>query len=504
VAAAPQQASLTASPRCQRHRAAVINSLPPPPCRFCCCSALFSKQPSAPHCHSRHAAFVAARPFWRCHRYRRAVGVAGPPPLSRCSCRAAAAPELARVGACGCPRRCLPPHAVIMPVEVPPRPFFVFPALSTPAAGGMPSAGNYGHEVLPSPVGDDVGGFCPPALHEDEEELDGRPPLVECSEDHEPEFFEHARNDASRAAAASDSDSDSAGLPSVFDDTDSSTGSSYSNFVSSYFVDHADDEAWGKGAPSAKNRDAGRGLSGTASVGGAGSGQSSRAPIAPSYRYRRRNDEGVFVGALRQRPKQQTPAFSVTEAIHTEALDCGGRGADGVTTDKTACRTRVRCAVHGSTRCTKWRIRGPVMGVSTDAEYLTTVATVRAAADVPRYEVYVRELPHLVEKAYTSTTMAYQSVPFVALAASVDDATWDSGSAFRDVDKTERLDDKVVRAILKRAAATVAKSKSKHVNGHVSLLRITDARGDKVHKTAVRAERRQRSLRALHDWRRNV
>jgi len=490
--------------RGQRRRAADINSLTPPPCRCCRCSAISSEQPAALHCHSRYAASVAARPFWRCPRCGRAVGAAGPPPLSRCPCRAAAAPALARLGACGCPRRCLPAHAVITSVEVFPRTFFVFPALSTTAAVGMPSAGQFGHEVLPSQVGDDVGVYCPPVLHEDEEELDGRPPLVECSEDDEREVFEHARNDASGAAAASDSDSDSAGLPSVFDDTDSSTGSSYSNLFSSFFVVHADDEAGGEGASSAKSKDAGRGLSGTASVGGAGSGQPSSAPIAPSSRYSRRNDKGVFVGASRQRPKQQTPAFSVIEAIHTEVLDCRGRGADGSTTDKTACRTRVRCAVHGDTRCTEWRIRGPVMGVSTDAEYLTTVATVRAAADVPRHEVYVRALPHLVGKAYKSTTMAYQSVRFVALAASVDDATWDSSPAFRVVDRTERLDDKVVRGILKSAAVTVANRKCKHINGHVSLLSITDARGDKVHKTAVRAARRQRSVRALHDWRRKV
>jgi len=391
-----------------------------------------------------------------------------------------------------------------MLVEVPPRSFLVIPALSMPASGGMPSDGQYGHEVLPSPVGDDVGVYGPPVLHEDEEELDGRPPLVECSEDDEPEFYEHARNDASGAAAASDSDSNSASLPSVFDDKDSSTGSCYSFFFSSLFVDHMDDEAGGGGASSAKTKDVGRCLSGTDSVGGAGSGQSSSAPIAPISRYLRRNDKGVLVGASRQRPKQQTPAFSVIEAIQTEALDCGARRADGLTTDNTACRTRVRCAVHGGTRCTEWRVRGPVMGVFTDTEYLTTVATVRAAADVPRHEVYLRALPHLTVKAYKSTTMAYQSVRFVALAASVDDATWDSSPAFRVVDRTERLDDKVVKAVLKRAAVIVAKSKSKHVNGHASLLSITDARGDKVHKTAVRAARRQRSLRALHDWRRKV
>ena len=192
------------------------------------------------------------------------------------------------------------------------------------------------------------------------------------------------------------------------------------------------------------------------------------------------------------------------EAIHTEALDCGGRETDSSTADTTACRTRVRCGVHGGTRCTEWRMRGPVMGVSTDFEFLTTVAAVRAATDVARHDVYVRELPHLVGKAYSSTTMAYQSVRFVALAASVDDATWDSGLAFRVFDRTERLDDKVVKGILRRAAVTVAKRRSQHVNGHVSLLSITDTRADNVHKTAVRAAKRQRSVRALNDLRRKV
>jgi len=144
------------------------------------------------------------------------------------------------------------------------------------------------------------------------------------------------------------------------------------------------------------------------------------------------------------------------------------------------------------------------MGVSTDAKFLTNVAPVRAADDVARHETYVWELPQLVGKAYRSTTMACQSVRVVALAASVDEATWDSVLAFRVVDRTKRLDDKVVKGILKRAAVTVAKRESKHVNGHVSLLRITETRGDKVHRTAVRAAKRQRSVRALNDWRRKV
>jgi len=88
----------------------------------------------------------------------------------------------------------------------------------------MPAARQYGHEVLPSPVGDDVGVFCPHVLHEDDEELDGCPSLVECSDDNDPEILEYARNDALSAVAASDSESDSDGLAPVFDDTDSSMG----------------------------------------------------------------------------------------------------------------------------------------------------------------------------------------------------------------------------------------------------------------------------------------
>jgi len=111
-----------------------------------------------------------------------------------------------------------------MPLGFPPRPLFVFPVISTPAAGGKPAAGQFGHEVLPSPVGDDVGVYCPPVLHEDDEELDSRPPFVECSDDDDPEFLEYGRNDALSAAAASDSESDSDGLSPVFDGTDSSMG----------------------------------------------------------------------------------------------------------------------------------------------------------------------------------------------------------------------------------------------------------------------------------------
>eukprot|EP00170_Pyropia_yezoensis_P000336 contig_1987_g337 len=203
---------------------------------------------------------------------------------------------------------------------------------------------------------------------------------------------------------------------------------------------------------------------------------------------------GVFTGVLRNRRKMQAPTFPITEPGLLEPASCG----------ELNCVTTPKCAAHGGAQSQQWRIRGPVLGWSDDAVGLTTNVTVRAARGMPFAEVYVRAVPHLVPSVYARSTMAYNSLRFVASKRLESAAISGSGSmacSFRGFSVGAKLTDKDAKEILKRASSTVAAAKGKLPRGCVSVTERSDARGDPVLKSAMRAMSRKRSIRAATDYR---
>lgn len=208
-----------------------------------------------------------------------------------------------------------------------------------------------------------------------------------------------------------------------------------------------------------------------------------------------RGATGTFTGGHRNYRKQEAPSFPVVQAALLESADCG---------QSSGCASTLRCAAHGGTQCQQWLIRGPVFGWSDDAVHLSANITVRAALSVPVAEVYVRALPHLVPTVYGSSTAAYNSVRFVAHQQVVPVAGSDTAvtsSSFRGLTVGERLSDKDVKEVIKRASASLQAARGKLLRGHVSLVSRSDALGDTVRKGAVRAALRRRSRGAARDYR---
>lgn len=208
-----------------------------------------------------------------------------------------------------------------------------------------------------------------------------------------------------------------------------------------------------------------------------------------------RRAAGTFAGVQRTYRKQQAPNFAIIEAVLDEPADCGQRQG---------CAATPRCAAHGGTQCRRWLVRGPVLGWSDDAVRLTTNVTVRAAMWMPMAEVYVRALPHLVPSVYARSTVAYGSVRFVAgerteLAA--DSGVDPQQLSFRGFPVGDKLTDKDVKEVLKRATSSLLAAKGKLHRGHVPLVARRDARCDPVLKAAVRGVLRKRSIRAAAEYR---
>lgn len=207
-----------------------------------------------------------------------------------------------------------------------------------------------------------------------------------------------------------------------------------------------------------------------------------------------RSATGVFTGVLRNRRKMQAPTFPIIEPGLLEPASCG----------ELNCVTTPKCAAHGGAQSQQWRIRGPVLGWSDDAVGLTTNVTVRAAPGMPFAEVYVRAVPHLVPSVYARSTMAYNSLRFVASKRFESAAISGSGSmacSFRGFSVGAKLTDKDAKEILKRASSSVAAAKKKLPRGCVSVTERSDARGDPVLKSAMRAMSRKRSIRAATEYR---
>lgn len=208
-----------------------------------------------------------------------------------------------------------------------------------------------------------------------------------------------------------------------------------------------------------------------------------------------RGATGTFTAGHRNYRKQEAPSFSVIQAALLESADCG---------QSSGCAFTPRCAAHGGTQCQQWLIRGPVYGWSDDAVNLSANVTVRAALNVPAAEVYVRALPHLVPTVYGSSKAAYESVRFVAAQDVIPVAGSDTTvtpTSFRGFTVGEKLSEKDVKEVIKRASASLQAAKGKLPRGHVSLVSRSDALGDTVRKGAVRAALRRRSRGAARDYR---
>lgn len=203
-----------------------------------------------------------------------------------------------------------------------------------------------------------------------------------------------------------------------------------------------------------------------------------------------RDADGRFLGLTRRRRRPQDPEFPIIEAINDESVPVSdSAGGDGVSAPQY--RT--------------WLIRGPVRGWNDDGWRISTLTTARALATMPLHEVYVRSAVHLVPGPYVDETDFLASVRFVAKAATKANVAWDTtgeSSSFRGLVEGQELDDGDVRLVLQRAAAAVRAATRRLPAGYVALVGQRPAEDDRVFQGALRALLRQRSVRAVADFRR--
>jgi len=250
-----------------------------------------------------------------------------------------------------------------------------------------------------------------------------------------------------------------------------------------------------------------------------------------------------------RRCRKRVPCpFAVIELEEDEPVACK---TFAISPEPRSCATRTRCSAHGGTRCRLWRIRGPVLGYSTDAETLSSIFIVRAAFGLPIDEVYARAVPLLTSKCYKTTRESYESVRIVAQhhrPALADDGrlgtdgcdrgssggAGDSGggdagdgdagcgrssgaggsmcggditaavsfsSSFRGFDAGLPLCDAHIKVILSRAKAAVRAARNRLHKGHVAIVEHRGALGDPVYKKAVKQASRYGSVGAIRDYR---
>ena len=121
-------------------------------------------------------------------------------------------------------------------------------------------------------------------------------------------------------------------------------------------------------------------------------------PVPHSRSARREGDKtGKYTSHARLLRKRKAPKVPVIEISKDEPVDCGAISDDKGTS---ACLAQPRCAMHGSTHFRQWLVRGPVRGYSDDAECLSSVWLVHAAAWMPALEVYNRLVARLALRVY--------------------------------------------------------------------------------------------------------
>lgn len=214
-----------------------------------------------------------------------------------------------------------------------------------------------------------------------------------------------------------------------------------------------------------------------------------------------RDAEGSFSGDARRKRRPEQPTFPIIELLEHETAACSQPSEYTQVT----CPCPITCVAHGGTPCRLWLIRAPVLGYSDDGWRLSRVTTVRACETLPAHEVYVRSIPWLAPGPYIDVADAYESVRFVARQRSEADMAWDVGSSkssFRGHLHDFDLDDDDLKQILETASASVRRSNSAIKEGHVDVVDRRSAHNDRVCVTSLRALLRQRSVRAVADYRR--
>jgi len=233
---------------------------------------------------------------------------------------------------------------------------------------------------------------------------------------------------------------------------------------------------------------------GAAQAGGGAPASASATAARPA---RARAPRGTFRGKEDARRKIVEEPIKVIELAGEEPLACSAAAGPGLLA---ACTGRFLCKAHGGSHCRHWRIRGPVIGWSDDAQHLTTITVVRAMAELPPHEVYVRSVPLLVPQPYASAPASYHSVRLVAGAVK-DVVQWESASSFSGFAAGQVLSNNDIKSVIKKASKTMGKRRRKVANGLVALMERTTALSDPVYKDAVRAVSRRRSAKAAHHFR---
>ena len=231
----------------------------------------------------------------------------------------------------------------------------------------------------------------------------------------------------------------------------------------------------------------------------ASSESSGAAPTHPSVDFRgaalvrKRNERGQYTSGSQGRRRCQAPAFRVVEVEGVKPPACSAAATND---HPSGCAAATRCAAHRGTQCRRWIIRGPLSGCSDDAERLSAVVVVRAAAWMPPLEVYVRALSHLVPAIYGSRADAIQSVAFVASAWAQEAGGWHTGeawSSFRGLGEGQALSSEDLQDVARRAATATATSRSAVAHGHVSFVQRRNVTADPVYLAATRAAKRRAS-----------
>lgn len=214
-----------------------------------------------------------------------------------------------------------------------------------------------------------------------------------------------------------------------------------------------------------------------------------------------RAEDGQFLGNQRRRRRRDEPKFALIEMQEQDPAQCYEGGADDM---PEACSATRRCAAHGGVLCRTWLIRGPVRGWSDDGWRLSVITNVRACATMAPHEVYARSMKWLVPATYLDMEDAYNSVRFVAAARTRANLLWDTtspNSSYRGLAEGQVLADEDVAQILRHAATTMQGAANRLHAGHVALVRRQCAIDDHVSKQHLRALLRQRSVRAVMDYR---
>lgn len=213
-----------------------------------------------------------------------------------------------------------------------------------------------------------------------------------------------------------------------------------------------------------------------------------------------RDDAGKFLSQLRRRRAPEAPSFRIIEEVD-QADESAGPAGNGDAGPSTGGDGGTAPAAQYRT----WLIRGPVRGWSDDGWRLSVLTTVRALAALPSHEVYARSMAWLVPGTYTDEADFLASVKFVVRAAVEGGETWDADgadSSFQGLVDGQDLDDDDVREVLRQASNNMRRAARRILEGHVALVGRRPAVSDPVHQAAVRALLRQRSIRAVADYRR--